>query len=58
MPRAGRVLGVALLAAALLLGITDTACKYLIPEFGAFFIYAATLAILLWRPQGLFGRTA
>jgi branched-chain amino acid transport system permease protein len=42
--------------AALLLGITDTACKYLIPEFGAFFIYAATLAILLWRPQGLFGR--
>jgi branched-chain amino acid transport system permease protein len=42
-------------AAALLLGITDTACKYLIPEFGAFFIYAATLAVLLWRPYGLFG---
>jgi branched-chain amino acid transport system permease protein len=42
--------------AALLLGVTDTACKYLIPEFGAFFIYAATLAVLLWRPHGLFGR--
>ncbi|MBV9523930.1 MAG: branched-chain amino acid ABC transporter permease [Alphaproteobacteria bacterium] len=42
-------------AAALLLGVADTACKYLIPEFGAFFIYAATLAILLWRPNGLFG---
>jgi branched-chain amino acid transport system permease protein len=44
--------------AALLLGIADTACKYLIPEFGAFFIYAATLALLLWRPHGLFGHVA
>lgn len=43
--------------AALLLGVTDTACKYLVPEFGAFFIFAATLVLLLWRPQGLFGRT-
>jgi branched-chain amino acid transport system permease protein len=42
--------------AALLLGISDTACKYLLPELGAFFIYVATLALLLWRPQGLFGR--
>lgn len=42
--------------AALLLGIADTGFKYLLPEFGAFFIYALTLAILLWRPQGLFGR--
>jgi branched-chain amino acid transport system permease protein len=42
--------------AALLLGVSDTAFKYLLPEFGAFFIYALTLAILLWRPQGLFGR--
>jgi branched-chain amino acid transport system permease protein len=42
--------------AALLLGISDFACKYLIPEFGAFFIYVATFALLLWRPQGLFGR--
>ena len=42
--------------AAVLLGVADTAFKYLLPEFGAFFIYALTLAILLWRPQGLFGR--
>jgi branched-chain amino acid transport system permease protein len=44
--------------AALLLGISDTACKYLAPELGTFFIYAATFAVLLWRPAGLFGRTA
>jgi len=41
--------------AALLIGIADTACKYWIPAFGAFLIYAATIAVLLWRPQGLFG---
>jgi len=42
--------------AALLLGISDSGFKYLLPEFGAFFIYALTMAILLWRPRGLFGR--
>jgi branched-chain amino acid transport system permease protein len=42
--------------AALLLGIGDTACKYLVPELGAFFIYLAMIALLLWRPAGLFGR--
>jgi branched-subunit amino acid ABC-type transport system permease component len=26
-----------------------------VPEFGAFLVYAATVAILLWRPMGLFG---
>ena len=41
--------------AALLLGITDTGFKYLLPEFGAFFIYALTLIVLLLKPQGLFG---
>ena len=41
--------------AALLIGVADTACKYWIPAFGAFLVYAATIAILLWRPQGLFG---
>ncbi len=44
--------------AALLIGITDTACKYWVPEFGAFFIYAATIGLLLWRPTGLFGKRA
>jgi branched-chain amino acid transport system permease protein len=41
--------------AALLIGVSDTACKYWLPEFGAFFIYLATIVVLLWRPQGLFG---
>jgi branched-chain amino acid transport system permease protein len=41
--------------AALFLGVSDTTFKYLLPEFGAFFIYAMTLGILLWRPRGLFG---
>ena len=41
--------------AALLIGVADTACKYWIPEFGAFLVYAATIGILLWRPMGLFG---
>jgi branched-chain amino acid transport system permease protein len=44
--------------AALLIGVADTACKYWIPEFGAFFIYFATIAALSWRPEGLFGRAA
>ena len=44
--------------AALLIGVTDTACKYWVPQFGAFFIYAATIGLLLWRPAGLFGKKA
>jgi branched-chain amino acid transport system permease protein len=43
-------------AAALLIGVGDTACKYWLPEFGAFFIYVATIVLLLWRPAGLFGQ--
>ena len=43
--------------AALLLGIGDTACKYLVPELGAFFVFAAMIGLLLLRPAGLFGRT-
>jgi branched-chain amino acid transport system permease protein len=42
--------------AALLIGIADTGFKYLLPELGAFIIYLLTMAILLWRPRGLFGR--
>ena len=45
-------------AAALLIGVTDTACKYWLPQFGAFFIYVATIGLLLWRPDGLYGRQA
>lgn len=43
--------------AALLLGIADTACKYWVPELGAFFIFAAMVALLLWRPNGVFSRS-
>jgi branched-chain amino acid transport system permease protein len=39
--------------AALLVGVADSLGKYLIPQFGAFFIYAMTMAILLWRPRSL-----
>ncbi|HEY5210957.1 MAG TPA: branched-chain amino acid ABC transporter permease [Stellaceae bacterium] len=42
--------------AALLLGVADTAFKYLLPDFGSFFIYALTMVILLLRPRGLFGQ--
>lgn len=44
------------LLAALLLGIADVAGKYYVPETGAFIIYALMVAILLWRPRGLFGK--
>ena len=43
-------------AAALLLGFLDNAGKYLWPEGGAFFIYIATVALLLRKPHGLLGR--
>jgi branched-chain amino acid transport system permease protein len=44
------------LLAALLLGIADVAGKYYIPQIGAFIVYALMIALLLWRPQGLFIR--
>jgi len=42
--------------AALLIGITDFAGKYFLPEGGSFIIYLVTFIVLLWRPQGLFGQ--
>jgi branched-chain amino acid transport system permease protein len=44
--------------AALLLGIVDTAGKYLWPQSGAFIIYVVTVAVLLVRPDGLFGKSS
>jgi branched-chain amino acid transport system permease protein len=44
------------LLAALILGIFDTAGKYLYADAGGFFIYAIAMAILLVRPAGLYGR--
>ena len=44
------------LAAALVIGISDIAGKYYVPQLGSFLIYLVMLAILMWRPAGLFGR--
>ncbi len=46
------------LLAALLLGIADVFGKYYVPQLGAFVVYALMVAILFWRPQGLFGQGA
>jgi branched-chain amino acid transport system permease protein len=42
--------------AATLLGISDVAGKYYVPELGAFLIYLVMVGLLMWRPAGLFGR--
>jgi branched-chain amino acid transport system permease protein len=44
------------LVAALLLGIADVMGKYYVPKLGGFIVYMLMIAILLWRPQGLFNR--
>ena len=43
-------------AAAALLGISDMAGKYYVPELGSFLIYLVMVGLLVWRPAGLFGR--
>lgn len=45
------------LLAALLLGVADTAGKYLVPQVGAFIIYALMVVLLIVRPEGLFARS-
>jgi branched-chain amino acid transport system permease protein len=42
--------------ASILLGIGDVAGKYYVPQVGAFVIYTIMIAVLIWRPQGLFAR--
>ena len=42
--------------AALLLGIGDSACKIVAPQFGAFFIYLSLFGFLVLRPGGLLNR--
>jgi branched-chain amino acid transport system permease protein len=44
------------LLAALLLGVADVAGKYFVPKLGAFIVYSLMIAILIWRPHGLFTR--
>jgi len=43
-------------AAATVLGISDMAGKYYFPWLGAFLIYLVMVALLMWRPVGLFGK--
>ena len=52
----GRVSGV--FFAALAIGVLDFVLKFSFPQGGTMFIYALTLAFLLARPQGLFGKRA
>jgi branched-chain amino acid transport system permease protein len=51
----GRVVGA--FYAAALIGVLDFALKRYLPQGGTLFIYALTILLLLWRPQGLFGRS-
>ncbi|MBX3591457.1 MAG: branched-chain amino acid ABC transporter permease [Burkholderiaceae bacterium] len=44
------------LLAALMLGIADVFGKYYVPKLGAFVVYLLMIALLLYRPQGLFAR--
>ena len=44
--------------ASLLIGVLDFALKLYIPKGGTLFIYALTILLLLWRPQGLFRKSA
>jgi branched-chain amino acid transport system permease protein len=52
----GSVVGV--YYASLLLGVLDFVLKLYLPKGGTIFIYLLTVLLLLWRPQGLFGRKA
>ena len=44
------------LVAALLIGLTDTFSKILLPEAAGVSVYLLMAVILLWRPEGLFKR--
>ena len=42
--------------AAMLIGVSDIAGKYYVPHLGAFLIYLVMILLLMWRPNGLFGK--
>ena len=41
---------------AMLIGLADTFGRVLLPDFASVVVYAVMAVVLLWRPQGLFGR--
>jgi branched-chain amino acid transport system permease protein len=43
--------------ASVLIGVFDFVLKLYLPKGGTIFIFALTILLLLWRPQGLFKRT-
>ncbi|MGV8938627.1 MAG: branched-chain amino acid ABC transporter permease [Allorhizobium sp.] len=52
----GSIIGV--LLASLILGSVDTAARYYLPSYGAFFFYTAVIVIIMALPNGLLGRRA
>jgi branched-chain amino acid transport system permease protein len=50
----GTILGT--LIASIAIGVADVAGKYYLPDAGSSMIYVVTVAVMLWRPQGLLGR--
>jgi branched-chain amino acid transport system permease protein len=42
--------------AALAIGLSDTVCRYFLPEAGSVFIFAFVFLVLLWRPNGIMDR--
>ncbi len=42
---------------AMLIGLADTFGKVLLPDVASVVVYATMAIILIWRPQGLFGRS-
>ena len=46
------------LIGALLIGLADTFGKVLLPDIASVAVYATMAVVLIWRPQGLFGKPA
>lgn len=42
--------------AALAIGVSDTACRYFVPEVGSIFIFVFVFVVLVWRPDGIMER--
>jgi branched-chain amino acid transport system permease protein len=43
-------------AVAVIVGLVETAGRYLFPQSGAFLIYLLLIALMVWRPAGLLAR--
>jgi branched-chain amino acid transport system permease protein len=40
----------------MIIGLADTFGQVLLPELASVVVYAVMALVLLWRPQGLFGK--